>query len=644
MFGCSQTPRLFALTAMSMMLLAPLGFSQQPDTAASPGKLKRLSLEQLTDLEVTSVSRRPESLSQAASAIQVITNEEIRRSGATSLPEALRLASNLQVAQIDSRQWAITARGFNSTTSNKLLVLIDGRTIYTPLYAGVFWDAQDVPLWDVERIEVISGPGATLWGSNAVNGVINIITKSANDTQGGVVSGGGGTQLRAFGGGRFGGSAGSALRYRVYAKGFARAETDSANGAPAGDDWHMGQGGFRVDWSASVSDHMTVQADLYDGTISQPATADIAIDGHNVVSQWSHTFSPTSDLRLQTIYDHTHRDTPTFGEELDMYDVDFQYHAVLGRRHDVVAGAGIRLIDDDVTNSAVLAFLPAHVNRQWYTGFVQDEIALVPKRLHLILGTKLEHNDYTGFEFQPSVRVNWTSPDRGTLWTALSRAVRTPSRIDREIFAPGLPPYTIAQGGPDFQSEKLIALELGYRLKARSRLALSISTFYNWYDDLRSLEQVNPPASRPIILANGLTGTSYGAELTADYQVTDRWRMQAGYTEMRLNIEPKPFSTDTTQGVGEAADPDRHILLRSSWDLPRHLSFDATGRYVSEIELRQVPAYGELDLRLAWHAMPTLELSITGQNLLHAHHSEFGAPATRRDARRGIYGQLEWHF
>jgi iron complex outermembrane receptor protein len=645
MAGCTLAPRRLVLTAMSVILFAPLGSAQEPDRGASPRRLKRLSIEQLTNLEVTSVSRRPESLSRAASAIQVITNEDIRRAGATRLPEALRLASNLEVAQIDSRQWAISARGFNNATANKLLVLIDGRTVYTPLYAGVFWDVQDVPLWDVERIEVISGPGATLWGANAVNGVINIITKSGGDTPGLYTTGGVGTRLRGFGGARWGGRFGSTLRYRLYARGFARAESDSASGAPAGDEWHMGQGGFRADWNPSNRNQLTVQGDLYDGRVSQPTAADIVLRGHNLVSQWSHSFSATSDLRLHFYHDFTHRDLPNvFIEDLDTYDFDFQYHALLGRRHNVVGGIGARFIDDDVVNSATLAFLPADVERKWFTGFVQDEIMLVPRRVHFIAGTKIEHNDYTGFEVQPSVRVSWTPRGRGTLWSALSRAVRTPSRIDREIFAPGQPPYTIVQGGPDFASEHLVAYELGYRLQARSRLAFSVSTFYNWYDDLRSTQQINPPAIRPVVIANGFTATSYGAELTAEYQLSEGWRVRAGYTEKRLRVKPKPGSTDTTQGVGEAADPNRHLLLRSSWDLPGHLTVDATSRYVSEIVLRDVPAYGELDLRLGWHPTSQLELSVAGQNLLHAHHTEFGVVGTRRDGRRGLYGQLEWHF
>jgi iron complex outermembrane recepter protein len=629
------------LLALGLVMLARQGSAQQPDTAASPVALKKLTLEQLMNVEVTSVSKRPEKLSQAASAIQVITQEDIHRSGAASLPEALRLASNLEVAQVDSRQWAISARGFNSTTANKLLVLIDGRTVYTPLYSGVFWDVQDVPLWDVDRIEVISGPGATLWGANAVNGVINIITKRALDTQGLYVAGGGGTALQGFGGARYGGAVASDVHYRVYSQAFTRDQTVLPSGQGATDDWHMGQGGFRLDWDASEATQVTLQGDLYDGTIAQPNASDIGASGGDIVGSWSHAFSPTSNARLQLYYDRTHRLIPgTFAEDLDTYDVDFQHHVLLARRHDVVWGLGYRRINDTVGNTPVLAFLPSHVRRTWFTGFVQDEIALIPERLHLILGTKVEHNDYTGFELQPAGRVSWTTRRAGALWAAISRAVRTPSRIDRELFAPAQPPYFL-QGGPTFRSEELLAYEVGYRVQAQDRLRVSLATFYNRYDHLRSVEMVNPPAPFPIVLANGLEGKSYGAELTADYQLTSRWRLRAGYTEMRVRTEPKPGSTDTTRA---SSDPDRQLTLRATLDLPGHLQLDADARYVGEIANQQVPAYGELGLRFGWQPVAAVELSLVGQNLLHRRHVEFGAPASQHEIERGVSGSVEWHF
>jgi len=630
-----------AFVALSLVILAHQALAQQPDSAAQA--LKTLSIEQLMNLEVTSVSRRPERLAEAASAIQVITQEDIRRSGASSLPEALRLATNLQVAQIDSRQWAISARGFNSTTANKLLVLIDGRTVYTPLFSGVFWDVQEVPLPDIDRIEVISGPGATLWGANAVNGVINVITKDAKDTQGLLVSAGGGTELRGFGTARSGGALGSAAHYRIYGRRFTRDPTALPSGEDATDHWHLGQDGFRIDWDASTISHVTLQGDLYDGRIAQPNDSDIAVSGGNVMAKWSRTISEASTLTAQLYYDRTHRDIPgTFGEDLDIYDVDLQHRVRLGTRHDVVWGLGYRLINDHVVNGPALAFLPAHVARQWFTGFVQDEIALVPDRLHVTLGTKIEHNDYTGVEIQPGGRVNWTLSPSATLWTAVSRAVRTPSRIDRELFAPGQPPYLLA-GGPTFHSEEELAYELGYRHQ-HGALALSGATFYNRYYGLRSLEQVNPPTPFPVVIGNGHDGESFGAELTAEYWLTNGWRLSAGYTELRIHIWPNPGSSDTTRGAGESHTPDRQFFLHSSVDLPAHLRLDARFRDIGDIANQQVPAYAELSAKLTWQATANLGLSVVGQNLLHRRHAEFGAPATRREIERGVYGLVQWRF
>ena len=636
-----------AATALLLMVglvsFAPPAFAQQPDSAAQADSLKALSIEQLMNVEVTSVSKRPERLAQVASAIQVITQQGIRRSGASSLPEALRLATNLQVAQIDSRQWAVSARGLNSTSTNKLLVLIDGRTIYTPLFSGVFWDVQDVPLEDIDRIEVISGPGATLWGANAVNGVINVITKKAKDTQGLLVAGGGGSELRGFGSAQCGGALGHRLRYRAYGSGFTRQPTLLPSGADATNDWHFGQGGFRMDWDPSEMNRVSLQGDVYRGRISQPSAGEVAVSGGNLNGSWSHTISANSDVRAHLYYDRTNRDIPsTFGEQLDTYDVDLQHHARLGARHDVVWGLGYLLINDRVANSSQLAFLPAHVARQWFTGFVQDEIALVPDRFHLTLGTKLEHNDYTGFEVQPSGRVNWTVNQFGTFWAAVSRALRTPSRIDREFFAPGQPPFFLA-GGPNFHSEEELAYELGYRHQ-RGPVALSVATFYSRYYGLRSLEQTNPPAAFPLVIGNGQDGESYGAELTGDYRVTDRWRLVAGYTELRIHVWALPTSTDTSRGSTENHTPDRQFSLRSSVDLPERLTLDGTLRYVGEIGNQQVPAYGELDVRLGWQPVPALEVSLVGQNLLHDHHVEFGTPIARGEIKRGVYGSLEWHF
>lgn len=617
---------------------------------ASPSLLKKLSVEQLMDIDVTSVSRRPEKLSEAASAIQVITQEAIHRSGATSLPEALRLASNLEVAQIDAHQWAISARGFNSTTSNKLLVLIDGRTVYTPLYAGVFWDMQDTLLEDIERIEVISGPGATLWGANAVNGVINITTKRAQDTQGVLATVAAGNELRSDGSLRYGGKLADDMHYRVYAKYSDRDDSVLPNGNDIANAWRRAQGGFRLDGALSDRDSYTVQGDGYGGQIAQPALADINISGANLLGRWSRTLSEQSDIKVQTYWDRTHRRIPnSITEDLDTYDIDFQHRLPVGKRHDVVWGLGYRLIDDRIKNPATLGFLPGNVTRQWFSGFVQDDIVLLQDKLHLTIGSKLEHNEYTGFELQPSVRLAWRATEQHTVWTAISRAVRTPSRIDGEFYAPSSPPFTILQGNSNFESEKLVSYELGYRAQALDRLTAAVSTFYNDYDDIRSLERINPPASFPVYIGNGLTGKSYGAELTADYQVNEIWRLHAGYTELRVLLRHKPDSTDANTSSSEARDPEQFWSLRSSLELPGNTQLDANFRHVSRIANQDVPAYGELDVRLAWRARPNLEFSVVGQNLLHAHHAEFGTTSTnlvntRKEVERSWYGKASWNF
>jgi iron complex outermembrane recepter protein len=505
---------------------------------------------------------------------------------------------------------------------------------------------QDTLLEDVDRIEVISGPGATLWGANAVNGVINVITKSTKDTQGLLVEGGVGTELRGFGGVRYGGSLSSNLYYRVYGKYFDRDSTVLPDGRDAAKDWYMGQGGFRLDWDASGADLLTLQGDIYDGRVPQPEpNGDTSVAGGNIIGRWSHTFSEDSDFKLQLYYDRTHRNVPgIFAENLNTFDMDFQHRFPLGARNAIVWGLGYRLTEDEMANTPALAFLPARLSLQLFSMFVQDEIALVKDQLHLTVGTKLEHNDYTGFEVEPSGRLAWKVTERQTVWGAISRAVRTPSRIDKDFFVPGTPPYTFLQGSTNFVSEELLAYELGYRIQPHPRLSLSLAVYYNDYDNIRSVEEVNPPASFPAVIANGQKGESYGVELTAEYRVTDWWRLRAGYTELQLHIWPKPGSTDRSDGSAESNDPNHQASLRSSWDLPGHLEFDADFRYVSQIVNQGVPAYEELDVRLAWRPTPKLELSIVGQNLLHDHHPEFGALASRQEIQRGVYGKVTWRF
>jgi iron complex outermembrane receptor protein len=621
--------------ALGALILAGNVSAQTPDSLPPPGALKNMSLEQLMAIEVSSVSRRPERLSETASAIQVITRDDIRRSGATRLPEALRLATNLEVDQLDASQWAISARGFNSPLANKLLVLIDGRTVYSPLFAGVFWDAQDVLLEDVEQIEVISGPGAALWGSNAVNGVINISTRSAKDTRGLLAVAGGGTELHGLGAVRYGGAIGSKAHARVYGKYSDRDGTVLPTGQDVPNDWDVAQGGFRLDWDPSTEDLITLQGDLYRDRSDLIATDDAVSRGSNLLGRWSRRLSEGSDLKVQAYFDRLHRDVPgSYDDRLNTWDIDAQHRIGLDARNDFVWGVGYRRVEDDFGSEGVV--FTERLTLETFSAFAQDELAL-QKTLHMTLGARVEHNHYTSFEFQPSFRLAWKAADRHSLWAAVSRAVRTPSRLDRD---------QVALPGPDFHSEELLAYELGYRAQPAERLSFSVAVFYHDYDDLRSIELATRPGPVPLVLANGQEGKSYGSELVARYRATDWWQLQAGWSELRVEIRPKPGSIDRTFGAAEAADAKHHLSVRSSFDLPRNLELDAGYRYVSRLTnpILLTPGYSELDLRLGWEPVPRLEVSITGQNLLHDRHVEFAAPSSGQSIERGVFAKAVWGF
>lgn len=621
-------------------------FSYAQSSSASAEDLKKLSIEELlnVDIQVTSVSRRPEKLSEAPSAVQVITQEDIRRSGASSLPEALRLASNLEVTQINARQWAVSARGLLTDTANELLVMIDGRSVYMPRLAGVYWDVQDTMLEDIERIEVVSGPGATLWGANAVNGVINIITKSARDTQGTLLVGVIGDEINHLGAVRYGDKLGNNFNYRVYLKQQDHDGPVDANGNDVDGDWRSAQGGFRVDGNLSAVDALTVSGDLYGMHFQQPASPDIVARGGNVIGRWSRHLADDAALTLQLYYDHTFRDTPNLlRDELDTYDIDLQHRFVWNSRHSLVWGMAYRRYDNDTRTGTTVAYIPARQLLTVYSGFIQDEIGLFKDRLKLSLGTKLEHNDYTGFEFQPSARLAWLIDPKQTVWSAVSRAVRTPARNDREQYIPANPPYTRV-GNDDFVSEELIAYELGYRLHPVGPWSLSLATFYDDYDKVRSIERVDPTVSTPTVIGNGQQGYSYGAEFTADYYVTDWWRLHFADTEIRIQLRPRPGSTDFSYGANESFDPRHQLSLRSSFDLRRGWQLDGALRHVSRLSNQDTPAYTELNLRVAWQMNANIEWSLVGENLLHSAHREFVGTAGIREIERSIYGKVQWSF
>jgi iron complex outermembrane recepter protein len=657
---------LFPRGAVLMLVVASVTTSlpaRADPNSSSLERLRTLSIAQLMNIKVTSVARRPQELLHTAAAVQVITNEQIQRSGATSIPEALRLADNLEVAQKNSHDWGISARGFNTDLANKLLVMIDGRSVYTPLFSGVFWDDQDYLLKDIDRIEVISGPGGTLWGANAVNGVINIITESAQQTQGFYAEEAGGTELHELAGVRYGGALSSDTWFRVYGKYVDRGDEVMSDGAPGSDSWRQGRAGFRIDSDPSSVDALMAEGDFYEGHEYEPTGGEAETSGSDVLGRWSRRFSEHSDMQLQSYIDHTHLLDPepalTLGtldlappgvlqDDLTTYDVDFQDRFDAATVHHLVWGLGFRRTDDAVVNAPSVAFLPNVLDQNLYSTFAQDEIALT-SNLNFIAGTKLEHNAYTGWEWQPSVRAQWSFADEESLWAAISRAVRTPSRIDEDLYEAAPPNPLILRGSPNFVSEKLLAYELGYRGQISPRFGSSVSTFYNVYHDLRSTS-FTPGTILPFYFANNLEGDTYGLEFSGDYQLRPGYALHLGYDLLKEHLRIAPGQVDINQGLNETADPQDQFFLRSSMDLPRNVQFDAALRWIDTLHNNNgptpgtVPAYFELDSRIAWKVSPRIELSLDGRNLLHAEHVEYGFPSpTRIEIARSVYATITWH-
>jgi iron complex outermembrane receptor protein len=604
-----------------------------------------LSLEELANVQVTSVSKRPESLSNAASSIFVISGTDIHRSGATTLPEALRLAPNLEVARVDARNYSVTARGFSNPFENKLLVLIDGRTVYSPLFSGVYWDVQDVVMEDVERIEVISGPGATMWGANAVNGVINIITKSAAATQGALLSATIGKDERN-GAVRYGGALSNGGHYRVYAKYASNDDLQTEKGSTLLTGWHRQQAGFRTDWGNETR-NVTVQGDLVDGKLHQAGTADIQVRGANVLGRVNQTFADGSNATLQMYWDHTERDQPlAFVEHLDTLDLQLQHAVDLGESNRLVWGGGYRWGHDRVQNGPAFGFLPGALNLHWANLFAQDEFAL-RDNLRLTAGLKFEDNNYTGVEVLPTLRLAWNPKPSTLVWGSLSRSVRAPSRIDRDLYAPtvpavvnGVPQYGIA-GGPDFESEVANVFELGYRAQPLPTLSYSATAFFGRYDKLRTLEP-NPNGTGSVF-RNFAHGDTRGIEAWATWQAAKNWRLMGGGVVQRIDTAANSGSRDSIGATGLAtSDPSHYWMLRSSHDLADGQELDLTLRYVGALERPAVPSYTALDLRYGWRIRKGLELSLIGRNLLDPQHAEAGAAPGRHSYGRAALLKLVW--
>lgn len=629
-----------ALALFAFMSSVSAGASATMQLAAA--SLAEMSLEELSNLEVTSVSKHAERLSDAAASVFVITGDDIRRSGASSLPEALSLAPNLLVAQVGASSYAISARGFNSTAANKLLVLIDGRAVYTPLYSGVFWDAQDVMLEDVDRIEVISGPGATLWGANAVNGVVNVITKPAAATQGNIATFEAGNLGRTYAvrhGGRLQDAEGDAGSYRVYGRFFDRFNTDLSGGATASDGWSKSQAGFRADWG-SVANEFGVQGDAYRGSEDQPGAINAHLSGANLVGHWGYGLADGARIQWQAYIDNTEREVPgSFSERLNTYDIELLHSLSPMGMHSVSWGGGYRAAGDHVISNPLFAFLPNDLVLRWANLFAQDEMALSGDRLRLTLGGKLEHNPYSGYDFLPSARLAWKIEPNRLLWTAVSRAARAPSRIDRDLFAPPTSPFFLA-GGPDFTSEISRVVEVGYRAEPSPRFSYSMSLYRSFNEHLRSVETVAPGQ---FVLGNKMKGTSTGFETWGSFQAAQNWRLSAGAIFIHQRLSFTADSTDTnTSAAGD--DPAHQWLLRSSLDLSGGAEFDVDLRRVGALPNPVVPAYTALNLRYGWQPWRDVEFAVIGQNLLDHSHPEFGTLATRSEIDRSLSFKATWTF
>lgn len=642
-------PSFYLCLAAIFILFPSANFAQIQDSIISTDSLKKFSLEDLMNIEVTSVSKRPEKLNEAASAIQVITGDDIRNAGVKTLPEALKLAANIQIAQVNSSQWAISSRGFNNVLANKLLVLIDGRTVYTPMYAGVFWDVQNLLLEDVDRIEVISGPGGTLWGANAVNGIINIITKNAANTKGVLVEGAYGNAMPGTASIRYGGKITKNISFRVYATGFKMASVVDTNGVSVKDEWEMAQGGFRVDWKASEKDHVTLQSNIYYGRPNPESdTTAIIASGDNALVKWNHKLSDKSDkgdFQLQVYYDHTWRDFGNkFTEDLKTYDIDWQNRFQLGKRHTVMYGLGYRQMEHRVANLELFGFFPKNKTLLLYSGFLQYEVMIIKERLRFTIGSKVEHHTYTEFQYQPNVRLTCTPTKHHTIWAAASRAVRNPARIDREFSVSLFPNFPVIMGSDSFMPENVIAYELGWRFQPGKKLSLSLSGFYNEYDNLRSAEPGPPPFGYPITFANGVKGESYGAELAFNAQIAKWWNLRGGYTFFKKDLVVKPNSKDLNKASAESNDPAHQILLQSIVNLPYGFQFGTVARLVDSLPNPDVPQYFGLDLKLGWKWKKYLEISVVGQNLLYDRHREFIASSPIREIERSVYGKITCRF
>lgn len=645
-----------------------------------------LSLEELMTIKVinvTSFSRHSQKLTEVPSAIFVITQDDIRRSGVTSIPEALRMAPGVEVARIGTDKWAVSVRGFNGRFANKLQVLMDGRSVYNPLFAGVQWDLQDTLIEDIERIEVIRGPAASVWGANAVNGVINIITRKASDTQGGLITGGGGSFEHGFMGARYGGKIGEDTHYRMYAKGFTRDNMQSISGEKINDAWHQGRGGFRLDHTRGI-DQITLQGDVFYNSIGDTLDKSLLSahlknlssargynTGGNIRFRWDRNISDRSSIVLQSYYDRTDYDLVTATRfRAESFDIDFQHRFPLFERHDITWGGNYRLYHNKFYDTELISLFPRQRNNDLISGFVRDEITLIPDRLRLMLGVRLDHNDFTGLEVQPDMRLTWMPDEKNTVWMSIARAVRIPSRAENDILLntrimnqthalshSDLPIMPYIQGSPGLKSEKLLAYELGYRHQLSSNASLDVATFFNDYSQLRDMlagdiwlhTKPSPHQMLPVSFNNQASGTTYGIEVSADWKPNERLRFQGNYSFLKMHINSNPLFNviDPTSGGADKANPQHQFSFRTNYDVTEKLQLNLWLRYTSNLPLYNIPGYVTMDSKLVYRPVRNIDFFVVGQNLFSQNHQEtisdfvFSQPAY---IPRGVYGGVQWRF
>jgi iron complex outermembrane receptor protein len=650
-----RTARRLAVLPISLLALTATTLA-----GAATADLTDMSLEALMNLEITSVSKKPQKKSEAAAAVFVITGEDIQRWGITNIPDALRRIPGLQVARIDANKWAVSARGFNGRFANKLLVLIDGRTVYTPLFTGVYWDANIAMLEDIARIEVIRGPGGTLWGANAVNGVINIITKTAADTQGTLVSASTGNELDHLLNVRHGGVDRSGAHYRVYA--MSRADDTGYSTTAAHDDARITQTGFRRDWKNGNTDSHTLQGDAYQGTGGQelliaPAAPALIIDdaetrGSNLLYRWNHKTDTDSSITLQVYFDHVGRESAVLFEDRQTLDLEFQHQFGWKEDHDVIWGVNFRRISDDTDPTQIFSLTPPKRRVNLWTVFLQDEFSLLEDRARLTVGTKLEHNDFSGLEIQPNLRMAWLTESGNTIWGAVSRAVRTPSRGEHDVSLmvipppPSPPPLTIF-GSNAFKSEDLVAWEIGFRRAIADSVTIDVAAFYNEYDHLRTVD-VYPQAPLQAAFGNNMEGNTRGIEIDAHWRASAWMSLNASYTRLEVDLDLLNGSMDAASLAAEESSPEHQANLWLAADLASNIRIDAGLRYMGSLKNFGFPEtdnYLAFDTRIAWAPRRGLELSLSGQNLFDSHHPEFNPDfivSSPTEVERSIHATVRW--